>query len=341
LVDALLIMGVVVGNAAIGYKTETEAEKTIESLQTLVRPSAQVRRAGRMVEISAEEVALGDLLVLRPGSYVAADARLVEASHLSLDESALTGESLPVSKSTGALTSPGPLGDRVNMVFRGTLVTGGEGLAVVVATGSFTEIGRIQAMIGEAAESPETPLQRQLGALGDQLVVVCLGVCGVAFVAGSLWGMGFPGDAPHLHFPGGRGGARRAAHGGHHHPGLRDQGHAAAPRPHPQPARRGDPRVGEDRLPGQDRHHHQKRNVRGGSLRGHAGFQGFPGPLPGPRGSGDPRGQPGIAPASAGVRAVQRNGNLPGQRHGMSFGARPRKTPWCAWPWTPAWMCRP
>lgn len=191
LVDAILIMGVVVGNAAIGYKTETEAEKTIESLKTLVRPSAQVRRDGRLVEISAEDVALGDLVVLRPGTYVAADARLVEATHLSIDESALTGESLPVSKSTGALTSPQvPLGDRVNMVFRGTLVTGGEGLAVVTATGSHTEIGRIQAMIDEA-ESPETPLQRQLSALGDQLVVICLGVCGLAFAAGSLWGMGF------------------------------------------------------------------------------------------------------------------------------------------------------
>ncbi len=191
LADALLIMGVVVGNALIGYKTESEAEKTIESLKTLMRPSVLVRRNGAESEIPAEEVALGDLLILRPGTYVAADARLVEASHLSLDESALTGESLPVDKSTAPLTSRGaPLGDRVNMVFRGTLVTGGEGLAVVTATGSHTEIGRIQALMEEAG-SPETPLQRQLAALGDRLVVLCLGICGLGFVAGFLWGMGF------------------------------------------------------------------------------------------------------------------------------------------------------
>lgn len=191
LLDAFLIMGVVAVNGFIGYKTESEAEKTIASLKTLVRPSALVVREGRMSEVQEEVVAIGDLLVLRPGTYVAADARLVEASHLSIDESALTGESLPVTKSTQPLTSPNiPLGDRINMVFRGTLVTGGEGLAVVTATGSQTEIGHIQALMGEA-ESPETPLQRQLGQLGDQLVFICMGVCGLAFVAGSLWGLGF------------------------------------------------------------------------------------------------------------------------------------------------------
>lgn len=191
LVDAFLIMGVVTVNAFIGYKTESEAEKTIESLKTLVRPSALVVRDGRLSEIPVEEVAIGDLLVLRPGTYVAADARLLEASHLSVDESALTGESLPVTKFTKALTSPyTPLGDCNNLVFRGTLVTGGEGLAVVAATGSYTEIGRIQALMGET-ERPETPLQRQLGQLGDQLVVMCMGICGFAFFVGSFWGMGF------------------------------------------------------------------------------------------------------------------------------------------------------
>jgi Ca2+-transporting ATPase len=191
LLDALLIMGVVTVNAFIGYKTESEAEKTIASLKTLVRPSALVVRQGRLSEVPEEEVAIGDLLVLRPGTYVAGDARLVEATHLSIDESALTGESLPATKSTQPLTSLNiPLGDRINMAFRGTLVTGGEGLAVVTATGSHTEIGRIQALMGEA-ESPETPLQRQLGQLGDQLVFICMGVCGLAFVAGSLWGLGF------------------------------------------------------------------------------------------------------------------------------------------------------
>ena len=191
LLDAVLIMGVVSINAFIGYKTESEAEKTIRSLQTLVRPTALVIREGQMRDISAADLTLGDLLVLRPGSYVAADCRLVEATHLSVDESALTGESLPAVKTTEALTNPNiPLGDRLNLAFMGTLVTGGEGLAVVVATGGFTEIGKIQTMMGEAT-SPETPMQRQLSQVGDQLVLVCCGVCGVVFLVGFVRGLGW------------------------------------------------------------------------------------------------------------------------------------------------------
>jgi Ca2+-transporting ATPase len=189
--DAVLIISVVVINAFIGYKTESESEKTIRSLQTLVRPAALVLREGRLREIPSEEVTVGDLLVLRPGSYVAADGRLIEASHLSVDESALTGESLPVLKHTQALERDNvPLGDQRNLVFMGTLVTGGEGLAVVVAIGSYTEIGLIQSLIGEAS-SPETPLERQLGQLGDQLVLLCLGISGVVFVMGFAWGYGW------------------------------------------------------------------------------------------------------------------------------------------------------
>ena len=191
LVDAVLIMGVVVLNAAIGYKTESESEKVIRSLQTLVRPVAQVVRQGEVKEILAEDVVPGDLVILRPGSYVPADARLLSANHLSVDESALTGESLPVLKSAQALGEANiPLADRINMVFMGTLVTGGEGLAVVVATASFTEIGLIQTMVGEAA-APETPLERQLAVVGDQLVMVCLGVSGLVFVIGLARGLGF------------------------------------------------------------------------------------------------------------------------------------------------------
>jgi Ca2+-transporting ATPase len=191
LVDAVLIMGVVVLNAAIGYKTESESERVIRSLQTLVRPVAQVVRQGEVQEVLAEDVVPGDLVVLRPGSYVPADARLLAASHLSVDESALTGESLPVLKSTQALKEENiPLAERVNMVFMGTLVTGGEGLAVVVATAGFTEIGLIQTMVGEAA-APETLLERQLAAVGDQLVLVCLGVSGLVFVIGLARGLAF------------------------------------------------------------------------------------------------------------------------------------------------------
>jgi Ca2+-transporting ATPase len=190
LVDAIVIMGVVVINAAIGYATESQSEGIINSLKHLVKPSALVFREGKLAEISAEEIVLGDLLVLKPGSYVAADARIVESSHLSVDESALTGESMPTSKNPEPLTQPDvPLGDRVNMVYMGTLVTGGQGLAVVVATGTYTEMGRIQSLVGTAI-LPETPMQRQLDRAGTQLVLLSSAVCGAIFGIGLLRGYG-------------------------------------------------------------------------------------------------------------------------------------------------------
>lgn len=203
IVDALVILGVVTINAAIGYATESQAEKTIHSLKSLIRPSALVMREGSLKEISAEDVVPGDILVLRPGSYVAADARLIETHHLSIDESALTGESMPVVKSAEALKLRSadvqdfrisglndiPLADRINMVYMGTLVTGGQGIAVVVATGRFTEIGKIQILVGEA-KPPETPMERQLNRMGSQLVLICGAVCGVVFVIGLIRGYG-------------------------------------------------------------------------------------------------------------------------------------------------------
>jgi len=191
IVDAIAIMTVVGINAVIGYVTESHSEKVIHSLKTLVRPSALVNREGRIQEIGSEKVVPGDLLVLRPGSYVPADARLVAAHHLFIDESVLTGESMPVTKNPGILVDPGlPLADRVNMVYMGTLVTGGQGVAVVVATGKFTEFGKIQIMIGEA-ESPETPMEKQLKKVGSQLVYISCAVCGLVFIIGLLWGYGF------------------------------------------------------------------------------------------------------------------------------------------------------
>lgn len=188
--DAVVILCVVGINAVIGYKTETEAERTINSLKSLVRPSAHVIREGCPYEIAAEEVVPGDLLVLRPGTHISADSRLVEVNHLSVDESALTGESMPVSKTADVLPKKSyPIADRVNMVYMGTLVTGGQGLAVVVATGRFTEVGQLQVMIGEAV-SPETPMERQLNRLGDQLVLISGAACVVVFLIGLLRGYG-------------------------------------------------------------------------------------------------------------------------------------------------------
>jgi Ca2+-transporting ATPase len=188
--DAVVIAGVVIINGIIGYTTETQAEKTIHSLKGLVRPSALCLREGTLNTMPAEEIVPGDILVLRPGSYVAADARLIDANHLSIDESALTGESMPAVKSVRALVGEDvALADRKNMVYMGTLVTGGQGLAVVVATGRFTEIGNIQTLVGEA-RPPETPMERQLDRMGKQLVYISGAVCGLVFLIGLVRGYG-------------------------------------------------------------------------------------------------------------------------------------------------------
>jgi Ca2+-transporting ATPase len=192
LVDAIIIMSVVVINATIGYVTESQSEKTINSLKSLVRPSAFVLRNGNLKEIKAEEIVPGDILVLRPGCYIVADARLIEVNRLSVDESTLTGESMPVTKTAAPITIKKdiPLADRVNMVYMGTLVTGGQGIAVVVATGRFTEVGQIQTLVGEA-KPPETPMEKQLDKLGTQLVMISGAVCGVVFLIGLIRGYGF------------------------------------------------------------------------------------------------------------------------------------------------------
>ncbi len=189
--DAVLIMGVVVANAFIGYKTESAAEKVFRSLQKLVSPRAEVLREGRITDISGEEVVPGDILVLKPGTFVAADMRLIETSHLSIDESVLTGESMPVSKRSAPLSAERvPLADQVNMAFMGTVVTGGEGRGVVVATGQKTEMGKIQTLM-EEAQTPETPIERSLRIFGNQLVIGSGGICGLVFLIGTLRGHGF------------------------------------------------------------------------------------------------------------------------------------------------------
>jgi P-type Ca2+ transporter type 2C len=188
--DALVIAAVVVINAAIGYGMESQSETIIHSLKHLVHPSASVIRDGTPTDIGAEKVVVGDLLALKPGSYVSADARLIETDRLNVDESSLTGESMPVTKTTESLLRADiPLADRLNMIYKGTLVTSGQGLAVVVSTGRFTEMGRIQSLVGEA-RPPTTPMERQLQRMSTQLALIGSGVCLLVFGIGILRGYG-------------------------------------------------------------------------------------------------------------------------------------------------------
>ncbi|MCG6971425.1 MAG: ATPase, partial [Gammaproteobacteria bacterium] len=171
-VDAAVILAVVAINAGIGFATERQAENTIASLTKPAPRYARVIRDGEVHEVLHANVALGDLLLLNPGDFVAADARIVKAQRFTVDESALTGESVPVNKSSDFLAEDDtPLADRLNMVYMGTMVTGGNALAVVVAIGLSTEIGKIQSLVG-VARPPETPMQLQLENIGTQLAFI-------------------------------------------------------------------------------------------------------------------------------------------------------------------------
>ena len=186
--DAAVILGVVLINSAIGFVTERQAEKTIASLTKTGVRSVRVLRDGQEQEIPVETIVPGDILLLSPGTYVAADARILKSHRLSVDESALTGESLPVTKDHEFIAGENTaLGDRINMTYMGTHVSGGNGRAVVVATAAATELGQIQTMVGEA-EAPETPMQKQLDRMGTTLALISGGVCAGVFGVGVLRG---------------------------------------------------------------------------------------------------------------------------------------------------------
>src|SRR6266446_1317406 len=187
--EAGAIMAVVALNGGIGFATERRAERTISSLEGVVAHTARILRGGREMEIAAEAVVPGDIMILQRGMVVPADGRLINVSTLAVSEAALTGESLPVAKSVEPLRrSDAPLADRVNLVYRGSIVTGGSGAAIVVATGARTEVGRIHRLV-QATIPPQTPLQSQLDALGEQLVWITLAASGLIFGAGWLRGV--------------------------------------------------------------------------------------------------------------------------------------------------------
>ncbi len=189
-VDAIIILVIIVVNACISIVQEQSAEKALEALGRMAAPKAHVLRDGKSAHLSTEELVPGDIILLEAGDRVPADARLLECSALSADESALTGESLPVEKKAEALLpEDAAAADRVNMVLSSTVITGGRGSAVVTATGMDTEVGRIAGML-LTEQSTETPLQRKMAEISRSLSALCLGVCAVVFGAGLAWGRG-------------------------------------------------------------------------------------------------------------------------------------------------------
>ncbi|MTV15480.1 cation-transporting P-type ATPase [Bradyrhizobium elkanii] len=181
------IIAVLAINALIGFMTELKAARSIEALRALGARTVRVRREGRVRVVPAEELVPGDVVVLDAGDAVSADLRLIETSRLSADESTLTGESVTVDKQTRPVSADSRLGDRASMAFKGTAVTRGTGVGVVVATGLGTELGRVTQLVLEA-DPGSSPLERKLGRLSAQLVWATVAVAAVIGAVGLMGG---------------------------------------------------------------------------------------------------------------------------------------------------------
>ncbi|WP_344248066.1 HAD-IC family P-type ATPase [Isoptericola hypogeus] len=184
-VDFTVILAVAVINAAIGFIQEGRAESALDGIRQMLSVHAETRRDGAWAKVDADDVVPGDVVRVRSGDKVPADVRLLQATNLRVEESALTGESVAAAKSVDAVAADAGVGDRTSMLFSGTLVAAGQGVGVVTATGEATEIGRIQTMISEVT-SLETPLTRQLDRFGKALAVLILGMAVVMVLVGRL-----------------------------------------------------------------------------------------------------------------------------------------------------------
>ena len=183
--DVIIILFVVVLNAALGVFQESKAEKAIEALQQMTAATSKVQRDGRHQVVKSEELVVGDVVLLEAGDAVPADGRIIESASLKIEEAALTGESVPVNKYVELLnleneTKDVPLGDRKNMVYMGSTVVYGRGAAVVTATGMKTEMGKIATALDSAVDG-QTPLQKKLTQLGKVLSWAVLGICAFIF----------------------------------------------------------------------------------------------------------------------------------------------------------------
>lgn len=186
--DSIVIIGIVIVNAALGVFQEFRANKAMEALKKMAAPNAKVIRDGNHLTIPARELVKGDLVILETGDYIPADLRLTETMNLKIEEAALTGESVPVEKYADiTFKEEIGLGDQVNQGFMSTLVTYGRGKGIVTATGMDTIIGKIAEMIQDVEEE-DTPLQKKLTQFGKYLGVACLAVCAIVFVMGIMRG---------------------------------------------------------------------------------------------------------------------------------------------------------
>ncbi len=183
-IDSVIIIAIVILNAVMGVVQEAKAEKSLEALKTMTAPTAKVKRNGKIVNIKSEEVVPGDIIILEAGNYVPADARLIKSSNLKVEESSLTGETVPVLKDENVILRENvPIGDMVNMVFSSCIVVNGHGEALVTETGMNTKVGKIAGMILKD-EAPETPIQKKLAEVGKTLGIACLAICVAIFVIG-------------------------------------------------------------------------------------------------------------------------------------------------------------
>ena len=186
--DAIIILIIVILNAVLGFTQEYRAEQAMAALKRMSVPQVRVRRAGHIQEMPARELVPGDIVLLEAGNAIPADGRLIESANLRVQEAVLTGESEAVEKDTEAIHKETPaLGDQVNMVYMGTVVTYGRGTAAITATGMETQLGKIAEMI-QSVGSEKTPLQRRLEQLGRGLAVAALGIVALVFIFGVLRG---------------------------------------------------------------------------------------------------------------------------------------------------------
>ncbi|HAN21346.1 MAG: ATPase [Clostridiales bacterium GWF2_36_10] len=186
--DVFIILFVVILNSILGVVQESKAEKAIEALREMTKATSRVLRDGEVKIVKSEELVVGDIILLEAGDSIPADARLIEVASLKAEEAALTGESLPVTKTSVTLTSSEDeitLGDRKNMVYMGSSIVYGRGVAVVTGTGMNTEMGRIAKALNDAKEE-KTPLQVKLSQLSKILTFLVLGICGFIFVFGVI-----------------------------------------------------------------------------------------------------------------------------------------------------------